>query len=53
MKVMQINAVYGVGSTGVIVEDLHKIVFKELEVESIKFSIVEKSFIKLIKYMNI
>ena len=36
-----------------IVEDLHKIVFKELEVESIKFSIVEKSFIKLIKYMNI
>ena len=25
MKVMQINAVYGVGSTGVIVEDLHKL----------------------------
>ena len=27
MKVMQINAVYGVGSTGVIVEDLHKLSF--------------------------
>ena len=25
MKVMQINAVYGVGSTGVIVEDLHNL----------------------------
>lgn len=25
MKVMQINAVYGVGSTGIIVEDLHKL----------------------------
>ncbi len=28
MKVMQINAVYGVGSTGVIVEDLHKLSLK-------------------------
>lgn len=28
MKVMQINAVYGVGSTGVIVEDLHNLSFK-------------------------
>ena len=25
MKVMQINAVYGIGSTGVIVEDLHNL----------------------------
>ncbi len=28
MKVMQINAVYGVGSTGVIVEDLHNLCLK-------------------------
>ena len=28
MKVMQINAVYGVGSTGVIVEDLHNLSLK-------------------------
>lgn len=28
MKVMHINAVYGVGSTGVIVEDLHKLSFQ-------------------------
>ena len=25
MKVLQINAVYGVGSTGIIVEDIHKL----------------------------
>ena len=28
MKVMQINAVYGVGSTGVIVEDIHNLSLK-------------------------
>ena len=33
MKVLHINAVYGVGSTGVIVEDLHRL-SKEEGIES-------------------
>ena len=31
MKVLQINAVYGTGSTGVIVEDIHKMTTQILQ----------------------
>lgn len=43
MKVMQINAVYGVGSTGVIVEDLHNIAFKNGMESYVSYSTTSKN----------
>lgn len=42
MKVMQINAVYGVGSTGVIVEDLHETALKSGIDSYVSYSTSEK-----------
>lgn len=43
MKVMQINAVYGVGSTGVIVEDIHKALKKASHESFVMGSFAKKS----------
>ncbi|MBQ8184087.1 MAG: glycosyltransferase [Clostridia bacterium] len=43
MKVMQINAVYGVGSTGVIVEDLHNLSLKNGIESYVSYSTTNKS----------
>ena len=43
MKVMQINAVYGVGSTGVIVEDLHNLSLKNGIESYVSYSTTNKN----------
>lgn len=43
MKVMQINAVYGVGSTGVIVEDLHNLCLQNGIESYVSYSTTNKS----------
>lgn len=43
MKVMQINAVYGVGSTGIIVEDLHNLSLKNGIESFISYSTTNKN----------
>ena len=43
MKVMQINAVYGVGSTGVIVEDLHNLSLKNGIESFVSYSTTNKN----------
>lgn len=44
MKVMQINAVYGVGSTGVIVEDIHNLSLKNGIDSYVSYSTSPKNF---------
>ena len=43
MKVMHINAVYGVGSTGVIVEDLHNLSLENGIQSYVSYSTTTKS----------
>ena len=43
MKVMQINAVYGVGSTGVIVEDIHNVSLKNGIYSYVSYSTTNKN----------
>ena len=53
MKVMQINAVYGVGSTGLIVEDIHKALKKASHESYVLGSIAKKSAYDIESFIRI